>query len=741
MSQASPHQVETLAQSQAAYKVLFESSPDGIAIAEVETMEFIHCNPALCRMLGYSEEELKGLGVKDIHTKEDLNWVVSEFQALARRKKTLARDIPFLRKDRTIVYADISATKALIDGKECNIGFFRDVTERRKTEEEFKNIFDLSPDMIAVFNIEGQLVKANLACQKILGFTQEELLELHQGQLVHPEDMERTFKEAEKILRGEPVEKFVIRYRCKDGSYKTLEWQVVAAGGFVYTTARDVVEREQAAEALRKEKDFAQSLIETAQTIILVLDTTGAIVDFNPYMEEISGYRIEEVRGKEWFATFLPKGCQSKIRELFIKTVKDINSQGINPIVTKDGRQRLIEWYNKTLKDSDGEVIGVLATGQDITERKENEAALKESEERYRTMFEQAASPIMLIDPATGNIEQFNDRMCENLGYSRGEFEKLRLTDIDHTDHPAKIAQHLERIIAEGEDIFETKHKTKDGQLRDIIVSIKVISIGGRQLIQAVHRDVTESREAEEKLVELDAELVHASRVGVMAEFTAALAHEINHPLGSILNNANAAKRYLEKDKPDLDQIREIVDDIISEDRRANQIIQKLRALMKKVEAQYSPLEINEIIEEVLTLANSELVIKNISLSRQFAEDLGRVNGDRVQLQQVLLNLVINAADAMEDSEIKNIYISTSKEDSENILICVRDTGTGIDEDKSEKLFTPFFTTKEEGMGMGLSVNKTIIEAHRGDIWAENNQEGGASFFIRLPIYKENQNE
>jgi C4-dicarboxylate-specific signal transduction histidine kinase len=261
---------------------------------------------------------------------------------------------------------------------------------------------------------------------------------------------------------------------------------------------------------------------------------------------------------------------------------------------------------------------------------------------------------------------------------------------------------------------------------------------GGR-ILNLVHieEDITERKEAEEQVSILKSELLHSARVGGMVELTAALAHEINHPLGSILNNASAAKRFLENKSPDLDEIREIISDIISEDKRASDVIKKLRDFMKKKDTEYEPLNINSIIRGVLKLTNSEIVIDNISLTKQLRKKLPKLNGDRVQLQQVLLNLIINAIDAMKESKVKNLCISTDKNDSQDIVVCVADSGTGFDESKKDSLFKPFFTTKKEGMGLGLSLNRTIINAHGGEIWAENNKDGGASFFIKLPINKD----
>jgi two-component system sensor kinase FixL len=256
-------------------------------------------------------------------------------------------------------------------------------------------------------------------------------------------------------------------------------------------------------------------------------------------------------------------------------------------------------------------------------------------------------------------------------------------------------------------------------------------------LLHVYGSDITERKQSEEQMSQMRSELLHSARVGTMSEFTASLAHEINHPLGSILNYANAAKRYLEKMNPDLDKIREIIACIISEDKRADDVIQKLRALMKKEETEFVPLSVDAIIEEVLALTHSELVIEGISLSRQLETDLPKVNADRIQFQQVLLNLIINATDAMKESKVKNLSISASKKDAQNIVVCVMDSGEGIDENRRESLFEPFFTTKTKGMGMGLCVSKTIIRAFGGDIWIENNKDGGASFFLTLPVYEE----
>ena len=265
------------------------------------------------------------------------------------------------------------------------------------------------------------------------------------------------------------------------------------------------VNREQAEDALQRERDFAESLIATAQAIVLVLDTRGRIVRFNPYMEEISGYRLEEVQGRDWFTTFLPGRDQSRARELFVKAVGDIRTRGnVNPIVTKDGREREIEWYDKTLRDSDGTVVGLLAIGQDITERRRAEDALLASEEKYRVLFETAKDAIFLSDE-TGRFVDVNQEACESLGYSREELLKLSNREIDAGPTGYKAFQQVRNGPAK-EAIFEVNQRRKDGTLLPVEITGKFFESDGKQIALAIARDITERKAAEDALRDREAQ-------------------------------------------------------------------------------------------------------------------------------------------------------------------------------------------------------------------------------------------
>jgi two-component system sensor kinase FixL len=248
--------------------------------------------------------------------------------------------------------------------------------------------------------------------------------------------------------------------------------------------------------------------------------------------------------------------------------------------------------------------------------------------------------------------------------------------------------------------------------------------------------DVTERKHREAELQRHREDLAHVSRLTTMGELTASMAHELNQPLTAILSNAQAARRFLEQDTVDIEEVKEILDDIIGDDRRAGQVIKRLRGFLKRGEFYLKTWDINEVIEEVVTLVHSDAVIRNVSIHLDLLEELPLVLGDRIQIQQVLLNLIINGLDAMKEvhPESRNLIIKTDYEIDKDAKISVGDSGTGIQADQIQQIFEPFHTTKADGMGMGLSINRSIIQAHHGELWAENNATQGATFFFTLPI-------
>lgn len=248
-----------------------------------------------------------------------------------------------------------------------------------------------------------------------------------------------------------------------------------------------------------------------------------------------------------------------------------------------------------------------------------------------------------------------------------------------------------------------------------------------------VIRDITCEKQFQREADELRGNLAHLTRVNALGALSASLAHELNQPLGIILSNAQAAQELMVQDPPNLAEVREILSDIVAADRRAGEVIQRLRALLKRGEISLHPLALNEVIDEVLQLTQADLIARGVTVQRSFATDLPKIAGDRVQLQQLILNLVLNAAESMAGHPpgSRQIHLRTSFSESA-VLVSVRDQGTGLPTDV-DRLFQPFYTTKSQGLGMGLAICRSIVTAHHGRIWAEPNPEAGSVFHVELP--------
>ena len=253
--------------------------------------------------------------------------------------------------------------------------------------------------------------------------------------------------------------------------------------------------------------------------------------------------------------------------------------------------------------------------------------------------------------------------------------------------------------------------------------------------ILETNNDITESKRAEEALHKAQAELAHVTRVATLGEMTASISHEVNQPLSAVITNANASLRWLTRQSPDLDEARAAVERIIRDSSRASEVIGRIRALVKKSLPRQDWLNINDAVLEVIALARSEMNMNCVSLQTQLADNLPAVRADRIQLQQVILNLLINGIEAMNRSNegSRELGVSTERDGSSGVLIAIRDSGVGLNPENLEHLFDPFYTTKPDGMGMGLAISRSIIEAHGGLLWATPNTPCGAVFQFTLP--------
>jgi len=252
---------------------------------------------------------------------------------------------------------------------------------------------------------------------------------------------------------------------------------------------------------------------------------------------------------------------------------------------------------------------------------------------------------------------------------------------------------------------------------------------------EALQAESSERKRAEEKLQQAQADLAHVSRVTTMGEFTASLAHEVNQPIAAAVTNANTCLRWLSRDSPDLEEARAAAMRIVNDGTRAAEIISRVRLLFQKGAPKRELIDLNEVVREMIVLLRSETVRYNISVGADLAFDLPRLLADRVQLQQVMMNLMLNGIDAMKNVDgSRELIITSRRSDNEHVLVSVSDSGVGLPPDQTDQIFKAFFTTKPHGTGMGLSISRSIIESHGGRLWFGNNSPRGASFYMDLPV-------
>ena len=315
-----------------------------------------------------------------------------------------------------------------------------------------------------------------------------------------------------------------------------------------------------------------------------------------------------------------------------------------------------------------------------------------------------------------------------------------------HPQDRSFVEQSVDRAVRERSDLeMNYRIVLKEGSIKYLqSLSHPVIRRSG-DVVEFVGTvmDVTERKQAEEALHKAQAELAHVTRVMTMGELVASIAHEVNQPLGAIVTNGHACVRLLSRDVPDIDKSLEVIGRMIGDGMRASEVIKRIRDLLHKTPVEKAPLNINETIQEVIALVGSDVLRSKVELKAELEADLPPVLGDRIQLQQVILNLILNGKEAMSgvQSHPRELQVKSGKSGSDEVVVAVRDSGNGLDRKNVDRIFDPFFTTKPGGMGLGLSISRTIIAAHGGTLWATQNEDKGATIQFTLPLGSESAHE
>ena len=455
---------------------------------------------------------------------------------------------------------------------------------------------------------------------------------------------------------------------------------------------------------------------------------------------ELFNFNSEEVVSFDRFVSLVSPDDQELIRRTLRTVIESKNEFGIEyRVLGAGGRLHWILSRGRFQEGKEGAPDRLMGVSVDITARREAEEALREAETTLKAIIDSTADMIWSVDPNSFGLMTFNAGLLDYFLEKRGIRLERGMRPEDLVPAGEQVQQwrsFYQRALQEGPFTTEYLAHADSNVLQ---LSFNVVKRDDRIFgVSVFGKDVTRRKQVEAELLRQRAELAHVSRVSTLGELAASVAHELNQPLGAILANAEAAELFLEQEPPALHELRPILAAICRDDERAGQVIRRMRNLLRKRELERVPLDINSLVEDVLQLVIGDASLRGVSLNADLAPGLPKLYGDRVHLQQVLLNLVINGMDAMagQARERRRMWVRTRAGAENQIELAVIDSGQGVDPENLKKLFTPFFTTKANGMGMGLSIARTIIEAHHGRIWAENNTSGGAAFRILLPTGK-----
>lgn len=474
---------------------------------------------------------------------------------------------------------------------------------------------------------------------------------------------------------------------------------------------------------------------------IIVIDANGLIQAYSKACERVFGYAAGEVIGRN-VKMLMP----SPDRERHDSYLENFKRTGVRKIIgigrevtglRKDGTTFPMDLSVAEVKQGDDHAfVGII---RDITVRKRAEEELREREARLRTILDTAVDAIIVIDEK-GIVESFSASAVRLFGYRPedviGRNVNLLMPAPYRKEHDDYIRRYLDtgerRIIGIGRIVVGRR---KDGTTFPMELSVGEVRLADRRVFTGFIRDVSERQQAERRLQELQAQLVHVSRVSAMGAMASAFAHELSQPLGAAMNYLNAVRRWLEESADAKGpRMREGTQRAAAEIARAGQIIQRLRQFIQKGRTERSWERVGTVIEEAAALALVGAADKSVKINIEIAPNLPEAMIDRVQIQQVLTNLIRNAVEAMANSPQRHLRITTRQIPAEAIEIAVEDSGPGISPEVAKDLFKPFVTTKPTGMGVGLSICRSIVQSHGGELKAEPNPSGGSVFRFTLPL-------
>jgi PAS domain S-box-containing protein len=659
---------ESLRESEAQFRAIFDFASVGIVQADPVSGRILRSNDKFCQITGYESHQLREMSFRDLTHEEDRVW---DWELFTKAEKgetpTYQNEKRYVRQDGRVIWVRVNA--AFIRDSRGRairtVAVCEDITERRQTDEKlrksealYRAIGESIEYGVWVCEPDGRNIYASESFLRLVGITQKQCSDFGWGNVLHPEDAERTIAAWKECVRTGGTWDIEHRFLGADGQYH----DILARG-------------------------------------VPVRGENGEIVC--------------------WAGINLDIGRLKRIEAALAAAQAELEQK--------------VEQRTASLRDINERL------SEEIRVRLQAERLLRETELQYRTVanftydWEYWKTPQGTLSYCSPSCERVTGYTAQEL---KDDPELLRRLvfpeDQLHWDEHAR-AELEQRGFCE----IQFRIQRRNGETRWIDHSCRAVtgSQGEFLGIRASNRDVTERKHNEMEMQRLREELNRFSRITAAGQLAASIAHEMTQPLGAALCNAQAAETWLTGNDLDLPAARDALKDIQADCRRAGAVIQRLRSLYQKGELEMAPIQLNDVIRETIELLNSELVFQEVKVKLQLEPRLWRTLGNQVELRQVVLNLLMNAIEAMAgcDPGDKHLSISTWSESPDTVRLSVSDSGPGLGREEAERAFEPFYTTKPTGMGMGLAISRSIVEGHRGRLWVVNNNGGGASFHLSLP--------
>src|SRR6266704_2163083 len=599
-----------------------------------------------------------------------------------------------------------------------------------------------------LWNIRDDKLWVTEKWRTLFGFTESEPMNFGRLlEVVHPEDRERMQLVVQHMSEHGGIDhESEYRITRPDGStrwiagYGSVELDEDGKPAFARGVSRDITLRKHAEDELRESEARFRAMADTAPVMIWVSGADKLCTFFNKGWLDFTGRTLEEELGNRW-----AEGVDREDLDRCVSTYE--NSFNARQPFTMEYRLRRSDGEYRWVLDTgtprfapDGAFLGYIGSCIDITER-------KLAEEKFRLVLDAAPNAMIMVDSA-GVISFANATAATVFGYPLSELIGRHIeTLIPERFHDRHVgyrkgffSQPSSRAMGAGRDLFGCR---KDGTEFPVEVGLNPIHTTEGLFVLASVIDITERKQAELEHELQNIELARVGRVAVMGELAASLAHEVNNPIGAMVANASAGQRLITAGKVKIGELNDLLADIAADGRRAGEIVQSIRNMVRKGKVHHALIQIEDISHELLRIVHAEAVERDVTVTAEVDSDGGRVLVDRVQLLQVFLNLTLNAFEAMSAMrpDALLLVIHAGSNGNGEIVVSVRDSGPGFPEGMVEQLFEPFFSTKAEGTGMGLAISRSIIEAHDGRLSGENCDNGGACFMVRLPEAQEDKSE